>query len=157
MALFTTARAGSSASQSITYGNSIPSVVHYEIDLADFYSNNSTFATGDQISLLGIPEDTMVLGLVLENATALTNITQLDLGDATDDDRFVAAASTLTAGTNHTIIIAVLPYHYTADANLALKVTGTVASMTGTIRVTAILAEVARKAPAVSPIADSTT
>lgn len=150
MALFTNLVSGTSPATGLSAYVNPPVVVKHEVNLAEL-RNITGFATGDQIALLSVPEDTLVLALVLENATAVTNVTRFDLGDGSDDDRFVTNALTFTAGTNHTIVLDA-PYHYTAADTIDLKVTGTIASATGTVRIVAVLADASRKAPATSPV-----
>lgn len=150
MALFTTYVSGSSSADGLAAAGIVPVVVKHEVNLANL-RNITGFATGDQLALLSVPDDTLLLGVVLENATALTNVTRLDLGDGGDDDRFVSNATTLTIGTNHAIILDA-PYHYATADTIDLKVTGTIASATGKIRIAAILADVSRNEPATSPI-----
>jgi hypothetical protein len=150
MALFTNLVSGSASPDGLAAAGITPVVVKHEIDLAAL-RNITGFATTDQIALLSVPEDTLVLGLVLENATALTNITRLDLGDGGSGTRFVNNATTLTAGTNHAIVLDA-PYHYATADTIDLTVGGTIATATGIIRVVAVLADVSRNTPATSPI-----
>lgn len=150
MALFTNLVSGTSPATGLSAYTYNPVIVKQEIDLAKLRTITG-FATGDQIALLSVPADTLVLGLVLENVTAVTNVTRFDLGDGGSDVRFVNNAATFTAGTNHTIVLDA-PYHYADADTIDLKVTGTIASATGTVRVVAVLADVSRNAPASSPV-----
>lgn len=150
MALFTNLVSGEVPATGLGSYVNPPVVVKHEIDLSKLRTITG-FVTTDQIALLSVPAETLVLGLVLENVTALTNVTRLDLGDGGDDDRFVTNATTLTAGTNHAIILDA-PYLYATADTIDLKVAGTIASATGTVRIVAVLADASRKAPATSPV-----
>ena len=150
MTIYTSLASGDSPATGLgSYVNS-PVVVKHEIDLAKLRTL-SGFASGNGVALLSVPADTLVLGLVLENVTNLTNVTRLDLGDGVSATRFVNNATTLTAGTNHAIVLDA-PYHYATADTIDLAVTGTIASATGTVRIVAILADVSRNAPATSPV-----
>lgn len=124
------------------------SVIKHEIDIAAAVA--SGLATTELINILSVPADTYVEVLQVENVTALSLGTSPDveLGDTSDDDNFVASHSTLTAGSNHTI--ALTGKLYTSADTISAKITGgTVAS--GTIRYVFRLTDTSRNEVADSP------
>lgn len=135
----------------------------FELDLSDPAVRAAS--SGDQIKLLDVPADTYFKLVQVENATAIAmgGNEQIDIGDATDDDEFVAAATTLTAGTNHTIAKTTFTDSTAGDtvttaSDFLVKLTGDdLTGATGTIRFVALVGNTARKALAVSPIPDSAT
>jgi len=122
-------------------------VITLEGNIASFVAAGGL--TTEYLELMTIPANTYVEVLQVENATALSMGAgpAVSLGDAGSATRYVNAASTLTAGTDHTIATAALLY--TAAGSLRLTLTGgTLAS--GIVRVVLRLTDTSRNARATS-------
>lgn len=111
----------------IAVGTSAPTRWTHEIDIADAAG---TVATGEYTVVINIPADTEFYLKQVEVVTSLSLDSgasgRVDIGDSADDDEFVSNATTLTAGTNLTL----LKYDgssgpvYTSADTLRLKLTG---------------------------------
>jgi hypothetical protein len=150
MANVTTKAAGGTST--VSTGHYGEGLVFKEFDIATDYVAQGGLTT-EYAVIANIPADTFFELLQVEVITALAlgAGARIDLGDSADDDEFVSNASTLTAGTNLTILKtdgssgAV----YTAADTLRLKVTGgTIA--TGKLRFVFRMLDTTRLAPAVS-------
>ena len=98
----------------------------HEIDMADLAS---TVTTGGYAVVVNIPADTYFTLEQVEVVTAISldaSSSRVDIGDSADDDEFVSNATTLTAGTNLTLIkVNGTPGNvFTAADTLRLKLTG---------------------------------
>jgi len=133
-----------------------PVIVKHEIDIADAVTAGVT--TGGYVDIVEVPADTYFQFLQAEIVTALDLDSgasdQVDIGDDTDDDQFVAIATTLTAGTNLTVATADGSYGkvYTTGETVRLKLTGDklaggTADATGLIRLVWLQGPTDRKAP----------
>lgn len=130
-----------------------------EFNVADFIEDEfagvaQNWASPKTIKLMDVDADVYLELMQAEVVTAfsLGAGAELELGDETDDDEMIAAASTLTAGTNLTITKSSLTNGLILSAaeDLNLKLTGaTVAS--GLVRFVFKVGEAARIAPAVVP------
>lgn len=129
----------------------------HEIDISDWAA---TVTTGGYIVVLNIPADTYFTLEQVEVVTALSldaSSSRVDIGDSADDDEFVSNATTLTAGTNLTLIKTNgTPGNvFTAADTLRLKLTGDklaggTANATGVLRFVGTIASTARNAMAVA-------
>lgn len=103
MANVTTLKAGGTGAG--YSGQNGDGIFKHEINIADAVA--AGLATTEQVKVADVPADSFFELLQVENATALDldsgSSQQIDVGDGTDDDEFVAAATTEAAGTNHTI------------------------------------------------------
>jgi len=154
MATFTTTRAG--GTEAGYHGHTGNDIFTYEIDIADLLTNNTTATSADQFAVVTVPADSFFELYLVENATALDLDSgasqQIDLGDGTDDDEFVAAATTEAAGTVHTVTKQTFTggQVITASDTMYLKLTGdkiTDGTATGTIRFVWKMHDLARNAP----------
>lgn len=142
MANVTTLKAGGTTGNPT--GKGYPVVLKHEIDIAKAVA--AGLLTTEYVVLADVPANTFVKVLHVENATALSmgSSPAISLGDAGSATRYVNAASTLTAGTDHTIASSELLY--TAAGQLRLTLTGgTLAS--GIIRVCWMQVDTSRRAP----------
>ncbi len=119
----------------------------HEIDIADFVSAGGL--TTEYAVVLNIPADTYFTLEQVEvvDALSLGAGARIDIGDSADDDEFVSNATTLTAGTNLTLlkVNGSSGNVYTAADTLRLKVTGgTIA--TGKLRFVGTIGSAARNA-----------
>jgi len=119
----------------------------HEIDIADFVTAGGL--TTEYAVVINIPVDTYFTLEQVEVVTALSlgAGARIDIGDSADDDEFVSNATTLTAGTNLTLIKVngSSGNVYTAADTLRLKITGgTIAS--GVLRFAGIIMSTARNA-----------
>ena len=143
MATFTSSRKGGTTGHGIGNNDRI-FVQTVEIDLAEVQAANPTFASGDLITALAIPADSLLLSLDAEVTEAITSdgtSETVNIGDTGDDDRFVAAATTLTAGTVLTQELTTNPLnrYSAADAlNIKFSATTSVANLAGKINITAV-------------------
>lgn len=122
-------------------------VITWEVDIAQFVANGGL--TTEYWEIMTIPANTFLEVLQVENVTALSMGAgpAVSLGDAGSATRYVNAASTLTAGTDHTIATASLLY--TSAGSLRLTLTGgTLAS--GIVRGVIRLTDTSRNARATS-------
>lgn len=137
--------------------NYAPQKWEVEINIATYAA---TVTTGGYIVAVNIPEDTY---FTLEQAEVITacsldaSSSRVDIGDSQDDDEFVSNATTLTAGTNLTLIKVNGSYGnvYTTADTLRVKLTGDklaggTANATGKIRLWGWMASGARNNPAVA-------
>lgn len=97
-------------------------------------------ATGNTVQLLQVPKGFVLSGIYLALTDIDTNGTptaSVTLGDAGDDDRFVAASNIGQAGGSTTTLASTgLYYEFTADTNIALKfATGSATAAAGTATV----------------------
>lgn len=120
----------------------------HEIDIADAVT--AGLATTEYVVVVNIPADTYFTLEQVEVVTALSlgAGARIDIGDSADDDEFVSNASTLTAGTNLTLlkVNGSSGNVYTAADTLRLKVTGgTIAS--GKLRFVGTIMSTERNAP----------
>lgn len=145
MAAVTTKKLGGTSG--IARGQRSIDVITFEVKIEDFLANGG--ATTDYWEVMTIPANTFLEVLQLENVTALSmgSGPAVSLGDAGSATRFVNAASTLTAGTDHTIATASLFYGSAGSLRLTLT-GGTLAS--GTIRGVLRLTDTSRNARATS-------
>lgn len=126
----------------------------HEIDIAD---TAATVTTGGYTVVMNIPADTYFTLEQVEVVTALSldaSSSRVDIGDSADDDEFVSNATTLTAGTNLTLIKVngSSGNVYTAADTLRLKLTGDkmaggTANATGKLRFVGTIMSTARNAP----------
>jgi hypothetical protein len=128
----------------------------HEIDIADAAG---TVTTGGYTVVLNIPADTYVTLEQVEVVTALDLDSgasdRVDIGDSADDDEWVSNATTLTAGTNLTLLkVNGTPGNvYTAADTIRLKLTGDklaggTANATGKLRFVGTIMSTARNAMA---------
>lgn len=106
-------------------------LLYHEIDIADFVTAGGT--TTQTARVVYIPADSFFELHQVEVVTALSlgAGARIDVGDSADDDEFVTNASTLTAGTNLTLLknAGTPGTVYTAADELNVKITGgTIAS-----------------------------
>jgi len=106
--------------------------------------------TTEYAVVLNVPADTYLTLEQVEvvDALSLGAGARIDIGDSADDDEFVSNATTLTAGTNLTLIKVngSSGNVYTAADTIRLKVTGgTIAS--GKLRFAGTIMSTARNAP----------
>lgn len=144
MANVTTLAAGGSTGVAISKGK----FKQHEIDIADFVSAGG--ATTNYAVVVNIPADSYFRLHQAEVVTALSlgGSARIDIGDSADDDEFVSNATTLTAGTNLTLLKndGSSGSVYGAADTLRLKITGD-AVATGVIRFVYELDSTARVAP----------
>ena len=136
-------------------GNMGPKRWTSEINIATYAA---TVTTGGYIVVMNIPADTYFTLEQVEVVTALSldaSASRVDIGDSADDDEFVSNASTLTAGTNLTLIKVngSSGNVYTAADTIRLKLTGDklaggTANATGVLRFVGTLMDTSRKAAA---------
>jgi len=143
MANVTTKAAGGTSSAGINGGK----FKYHEIDIAELVT--SGLATTEYAVVVNIPADSFFRLHQVEVVTALSlgAGARIDIGDSADDDEFVTNASTLTAGTNLTLLKndGSSGSVYGAADTLRLKVTGgTIA--TGKLRFVYELDSTARNA-----------
>lgn len=120
----------------------------HEIDIADFVAAGGL--TTEYAVVVNIPADTYFTLEQVEvvDALSLGAGARIDIGDSADDDEFVSNATTLTAGTNLTLlkVNGSSGNVYTAADTLRLKITGgTIAS--GKLRFAGLIMSTARIAP----------
>lgn len=144
MANVTTLAAGSTSGVAIGKGK----FKQHEIDIADFVAAGGL--TTEYAVVVNIPVDSYFRLHQVEVVTALSlgAGARIDIGDSADDDEFVSNATTLTAGTNLTLLKndGSSGSVYTAADTLRLKITGgTIAS--GVLRFVYELDSTARIAP----------
>ena len=149
MANVTTLAKGGTANTGIS--SKAPQIVTHEVNIASAVT--AGLATTEYVVVTNIPADTYFRLLQVEVVTALSlgAGARIDLGDSADDDEFVSNATTLTAGTNLTLLKGDGSSGdvYTAADTLRLKVTGgTIAS--GVLRFVWLQADTSRNAMAVS-------
>lgn len=130
MANVSTLKKGGSTNVGIGNGYS-PVLVHHEIDIAAAVA--AGLLTTEYVVVQSLPADTYFRLLQVEvvDTLSLGAGARIDVGDSDDDDEFVSNATTLTAGTNLTLLKGdgSLGDVYTAAKELRLKVTGgTIAS-----------------------------
>lgn len=155
MANVTTLAAGGTVGASA--GNNVsPNRWTHEIDIADAVDAGVT--TGGYVNIIDLPADTY---FTLEQVEIVTTLDldsgasdRVDVGD-TDDDEFVSNATTLTAGTNLTLLkVNGTPGNvYTSADSVRLKLTGDklaggTADATGVIRFVGTIMSTARNTPA---------
>lgn len=154
MATFTNTRAG--GTEAGYKGATGTGVIKHEIDIAAALADNPTATSGDQFAVVTAPADTIFNLKLVENATALDldsgSSQQIDVGDGSDDDEFVAAATTEAAGTVHTIAKATFTGGEVIAAadTVYLKLTGdkiTDGTATGVVRFVWEQHDAARNAP----------
>lgn len=147
MSNVTTLAAGGTSG--IAKGAVAPVIVKHEIDIADAVA--AGLATTEYVVVTNIPADTYFRLLQAEvvDAVVLGSGARIDLGDSADPDEFVSNASTLTAGTNLTLIKGDGSSGdvYTAADTLRLTVTGA-GIVSGKIRFVWMMADTTRNAPA---------
>jgi len=95
-------------------------------------------ATGNTVQVLKAPKGFVVTGVYLALTDIDTNGTptvSVTLGDAGDDDRFVAASNIGQAGGSTTTLASTgLYYEFTTDTDIALKfATGSATAVAGTV------------------------
>jgi hypothetical protein len=149
MANVTSLAKGGTANSPAT--NRAPNIVTHEVNIASAVA--AGLATTEYVVVTNIPADTYFRLLQVEVVTSLSlgAGARIDLGDSADDDEFVSNATTLTAGTNLTLLKGDGSSGdvYTAADTLRLKVTGgTLAS--GILRFVWLQGDTARNALAVS-------
>lgn len=126
-----------------------PEIIKVEIDIAEAVALG--LATTELVNVLSVPAETLVRVLSAENVTLISGTTiDIELGDASLADRFVASMSTAAAGTNHTITAAGAGYHYAAAGVISAKITSD-ALATGKLRYVFEVVNTARNADAVCP------
>lgn len=126
-----------------------------EINIATYAA---TVTTGGYIVVMNIPADTYFTLEQVEVVTALSldaSSSRVDIGDSADDDEFVSNATTLTAGTNLTLlkVNGSSGNVYTAADTIRLKLTGDklaggTANATGVLRFVGTIMDTSRKAAA---------
>lgn len=117
-------------------------VLKHTVDIAAAVTAGLT--TGEYIEVCTIPAETYLKIWDVKNATALSlgSSPEIELGDADDDDLYVAAATTETVDTHHALTGATAigattrtEKFYSSAGSLRLKVTGgTIAS--GKVQIT---------------------
>lgn len=136
-----------------------PQKWQHEIDIAEAVAAGVT--TGGYVNIINVPADTY---FTLEQAEIVTTLDldsstsdRVDVGD-TDDDEFVSNATTLTAGTNLTLLKVNGTYGnvYTTADSVRLKLTGDklaggTADATGKIRFAGFVCDMKRAARAEAP------
>lgn len=132
-----------------TQSNAPVQIVKHELDIADFVAAGGL--TTELFRVATFPADTFFNLLQVEVVTDLSlgAGARIDIGDSADDDEFVSNATTLTAGTNLTLLKnnGSSGEVYTAADHLSVKVTGgTIA--TGKLRFVWLQGDAARNAPA---------
>jgi len=136
-------------------GGFAPTIWRHEIDIADAAG---TVTTGGYTVVINIPADTYFTLEQVEVVEALDldsgSSDRVDIGDSADDDEFVSNATTLTAGTNLTLlkVNGSSGNVYTASDTIRLKLTGDklaggTANATGKLRFVGTIMSTARKAP----------
>lgn len=108
-------------------------------EVVDFSA--TTNATGDVFETLGIPADTVVLGAGINVITADTagNSGTIELGDAGDPNRYVAASTVAAAGQETAIFATTVPHLYDAADTIDMVI-GT-GAINAVVRVWAIIAD----------------
>lgn len=140
----TLAKGGTSGVAGDTVG---PQRWTHEMDIAQMVA--AGLLTTEYGVVMNIPADTYFTLEQVEVVTALSlgAGARIDIGDSADDDEFVSNATTLTAGTNLTLlkVNGSSGNVYTAADTLRMKVTGgTIAS--GRLRFVGIVMSTARNA-----------
>lgn len=95
-------------------------------------------ATGNTVQVMKVPKGFVVTGVYLALTDIDTNgspTVSVTLGDAGDDDRFVAASNIGQAGGSTTTLASTgLYYEFTTDTDIALKfATGSATAAAGTV------------------------
>lgn len=126
----------------------------HEIDIADAAT---VVTTGGYTVVVNVPVDTYITLEQVEVVTAVSldaSSSRIDIGDSVDDDEFVSNASTLTAGTNLTLLKVNGSYGnvYTTADSIRLKLTGDklaggTANATGKLRFVGTIMSALRTAP----------
>lgn len=141
----TTLKKGGTAGSS---GYGIPNYVKHEVDIAAAVT--AGLATTEQITVTDIPADVdfQLLQVEVVEDLSLGAGARIDIGDNTDDDEFVTNATTLTAGTNLTLLKNDLTGGRVTAAADALKVKVTGATIaTGKLRFVWLQGDTQRAAP----------
>ena len=105
----------------------------FEFDIAKDITANGAIASADIINLIPIPDNTLlyVNGVINGSALVLGTSGVVELGDNSDDDRFVANQTTTTAGAAATIeAVGQTGYTYTAADTLSLKLSNSGGTIT---------------------------
>lgn len=92
----------------------------------------AALASGSDITLAGMKAGDVIYNIVVHH-DALGGSSTLKVGDTNDDDRFIVATSTASAGKLELGAIGGFGYEYTAADDIVLTTGG--ASITGTIKV----------------------
>lgn len=139
---------------SYVIGQDVPRKWSHEIDIADAAG---TVTTGGYTVVINIPADTKFTLEQVEVVEAISldaSSSRIDIGDSADDDEFVSNATTLTAGTNLTLLKnnGSSGNVYTSADTLRLKLTGDkmaggTADATGKLRFVGTIMSTARNAP----------
>lgn len=149
MANVTTFKAGGSTAGAL--GQRGNNVFTHELDIADFVTAGGL--TTELFRMVTIPANTYFQLRQVEVVTALSlgAGARIDIGDSADDDEFVSNATTLTAGTDLTLLKSNGSSGdvYTAADHISVKITGgTIA--TGKLRFVYEMYSTARNAPTVA-------
>lgn len=94
-------------------------------DVADAVAKNGALASGSTLTLLSIPAHTkVIIDRVYFYTTAElgTAAVEVELGTISNDDEFVASQSTVTAGTEATIVSTMNTVGYTTAAADELRI-----------------------------------
>lgn len=96
----------------------------------------SGLATASTISMADLPKDAKIIGVSL-SWDALGTSSTIQLGDALDDDRYIAATSSVAAGNSSAIRVDGIGYKIgtTATDEVPIVKVTTSASINGTIKV----------------------
>lgn len=130
------------------FAGSEPVIIKYKLNVATAVA--AGLATTNLVNILSVPAGTHVKVLSVNTTTAVAGSTvDVELGDAGDDDRFVA---TNAGGTGlHTLTAsATAGYTYTSAATISAKITSD-ALATGVIEYVFEVSNAAYLAPATCP------
>lgn len=105
--------------------------------ITEVYSLTTTLSAGDVIQMVKVPKGATPVYVAVTGAS--TGVTTVTVGDGDDPNRYIDGYSTSANAVQQAINVAYVPYTYTADDTIDIKVSAaSIATVGGYVTLTAI-------------------